>query len=425
MENYSPPPTLLIMFNRPHKAAQVLERVRQVRPPKMFIVIDGARSNRPGEAEKIHRCRALKDTIDWECDLKINFAETNMGCKNRIASGITWAFEYVDELIILEDDCVPDLTFFRYCRELLDKYRNDNRIFSIGGSNRDYCEPFDESYAFSKRFYGWGWATWKRAWKNFDISMSQWSELKQDRYLKNIFRKHDRRNIENEFQMTYEGKIDTWDYIWWLNSLENHALHIVPRTNLVRNTGFGVDGTHTAFPVFEHLYMDNAINFPLIHPKIISPLDRLFVNPTFPENPAERAEFQKNSEQALAEYDSTFRQLLNLKQFHAVIILFEELLRKRITPHLTQRHLNFVWYTVLAHFNLGDFEHAEALADVLLTFEPHNIELLIFSTGASMRQKNFQKAHDKVALLKKLNVTNDIQKEQIANLVGALKTLTD
>ena len=364
------PPVLLIMFNRPHKAAQVFEKIRQVRPPKIFIVVDGARSDRPGEAEKVQQCQAFKDMVDWECDLKVNFAETNMGCKNRVASGITWAFQHVEELIILEDDCVPDLSFFRFCREMLDKYRDDNRIFTIAGSNHDYCEPFNESYAFSKRFWGWGWATWKRAWNIFDVNMKQWPTLKQDGYFKNIYRKYDRRALESEFQMTYEGKINTWDYNFFVNCLANHGLHIVPQVNLVRNTGFESGGTHVTFPTLDHLYMDEVINFPLINPDIISPLDRLFVPPELSG---------KEIDKILTEHDATFRQLLNLEQYHAVIILFKKILRQRITKlSLTNYHLQFTYYAALAYFNLGDYEHAQALTEILLTFNPQNIELLKF-----------------------------------------------
>ena len=397
-------PVLLIMFNRPHKAAQVFEKIRQVRPPKMFIVVDGARPDRPGEAEKVQQCRAFKDLVDWECDLKVNFAETNMGCKDRIASGITWAFEHVEELIILEDDCVPDLSFFQFCQELLEKYRSDNRIFSIAGSNHDYCEPFDESYAFSKRLWCWGWATWKRAWSVFDISMNQWPLLKQDKYFKNLYRKSERIYLEKEFRLTYEGKINSWAYRFWLNCLANHGLHIVPRINLVRNTGFE-SGVHTSFPTIDHLYMEEKINFPLIHPDIMSPLDRLFVPPNLPI---------KEIEEILDEHDSTFRQLLNLEQYHAVIILFKKILRQRVTSNsLTNRHLKYVYYTALAYFNLGDYEHSEALIAILLAFDPKNIDILLFQVDTFLAQNAFDKAYNVVKNVKGMNVANSRQKAEI------------
>ena len=410
-------------FSRPNIAKQVFEKIRYARPLKLFLFVDGARPNRPGEEEKVRQCQAFKDMVDWECDLKVNFPKKNMGCKYGIASAIAWAFEHTDELIILEEDCVPDVSFFRFCRELLDKYRDDNRVFSISGSNHNWTEPFDESYGFTRKFPGWGWATWKRAWKHYDITMKLWPKLKQDKYFKNIFRKHDRLYLENEFQMTYAEKIITWDYEWWISCLENHALHIVPRVNLVRNIGF-VNGTYTKFPVFDHLYMDESMSFPLTHPDIMSPLDRLFVSPTEPENPRDKIEFYKECEQTLAEYDAVFSQLLNLKQFHAVIILFKEVLRKRITPQLTQRHLNFVWYNAIAYFNLGDFEHAETMTEILLAFNPQNVDLLIFLTNICMNRRNFQKAQAIVTTIKGLNIPNAQQKAQIDNLAATLESLT-
>ena len=400
-----------MMFNRPHKAAQVFEKIRQVRPSKFFIAVDGARANRPGEAEKVQQCRAFKDMVDWDCDLKCNFAETNIGCRDRVASVITWAFEHVDELIILEDDCVPDVSFFRYCAELLEKYRDDNRIFTIAGSNQDYCEPFDESYGFSRGFYGWGWATWKRAWKFFDVDMNKWPKFRQDKYLKNIFRQHDRLHVQRVFQLTYERRTNTWDYNWWLNGLENHALHIVPKVNMVRNTGFEADGTHMLAPSIANLYMNEAMTFPLVHPDIMASLDRLFVPPSLSDEEVERT---------LTEYDAIFRQLLNLKQFHAVIILFKSILRQRLTDTmLTQHHLNYIYYAAMAYFNLSDWEHAEEMLRVLLAFSPQNVELMLFLTNVLIRQGSAAKAREVVLAMRRLKV-NPQQQAAIESFAKAL-----
>lgn len=409
--NFNPPPVLLLMFNRPHMAAQVFEKVRQVRPPKLFIAVDGARPDHPGEAEKVRQCQAFKDKVDWECDLKVNFAETNMNCKNRVSSGITWAFEHVEELMILEEDCVPDLSFFRFCREMLDKYRDDNRIFSVVGSNQDYCEPFDESYAFSRRFYCWGWATWKRAWSLFDLNMKKWSKFRQDKYFRNVLRKYDRDDMEYKFQRTYEGKINAWDYPYYLISLVNHGLHIVPRVNLVRNIGFEPGGTNTMYPVLPHLYMDEEIKFPLIHPDIMSPLNRLLVPPTFPENALERAEFQKKIDAILTDYDNTFQELLKLGQYHAVKIFFKKLLRDdRLPRSLTQYHLNCVYYVALAYFNLGDYEHAEAMMNILLMFNPRNLNILQFMANISLHRNDSNKAHEIFKTMNTLKVADIKQK---------------
>lgn len=404
-------PVLMIMFNRPHKAAEVFAKVRQIKPPKLFIAVDGARPDHPGEADKVLQCQAFADMVDWDCDVKTDFAASNMGCKNRIASAVTWALEHVEELIILEDDCVPDLTFFRFCQELLEKYRDDNRVLTIGGSNHDYCEPFEESYAFSKRFYCWGWATWRRAWKIFNVTMKQWTTLKQDKYFKNIFRKHDRIYFMNEFQLTYEGKINTWDYPYWLNCLANHGLHIVPRVNLVRNIGFEFGGTHTPGPTADHFYMDEPIDFPLTHPEIMSPLDRLFVPPKLSDEEINRT---------LSEYYTTFKHLLKFEQYHAVIIFFKQVLRQKLTANmLTPYHLNFAYYVALSCFHLKEYEHAAAMLDILLTINPQNIDLLLFKVRTFICMGAFDRAASVVEKICTLKV-DDSYLAEISELVEAL-----
>ena len=262
-----------IVFNRPKIAAQVFERIRQARPPKLFIIADGPRDNVPGEAEAVAESREFKNKVDWNCEVYTNFSEKNLGCKVRVVSGISWAFEYVDEIIILEDDCVPNLSFFRFCQELLEKYRYDNRIMNISGDNMDSCEYFDDSYGFTKGVSGiWGWATWKRVWKNYDPYMKIWPQFKQKGYLKNLLRKTERHDLEASFQQIYDHPDDGWDFAFVLHGLINHGLGIAPKVNLVRNIGYepGLT-THIAGPKVSHLYMDEEIQFPLKHPSIMSP----------------------------------------------------------------------------------------------------------------------------------------------------------
>lgn len=420
-------PVLLIVFNRPHKAIQVFEKIRQVRPPKLFIVADGPRPNRPGEEELVRQCRAIKDLVDWDCDLKFNFAETNMGCRDRIASGITWVFEHVDELIILEDDCVPNLTFFRFCQELLEKYRDDNRIFSIGGYNYDHCEPFDESYAFSKVFAEWGWATWKRAWKFFDITMSQWPVFKQDRYFKNVLANYGHTNKDvnwsNDFQFAYDNIYNSWALRFSVNSLANHGLHITPKVNLVRNTGFESGGQHQQVPYLWNLYMDEALDFPLVYPDIILPLDRLVDSSVITEYTPENI---NKLTQIFTEYDRAFKQLLNLKRYDEVIAFFKKnVLHDRVIPishQLTPYHLNYAYYVAIAYFNLGDYEHAEAMLDIILTVDKKNIDVLLFVTQIHIMQRNFKKVYRLVEVLSKLDAAS-FTKEQTALLGRMLDAL--
>ncbi len=404
-------PVLMIMFNRPHKAAEVFAEVRQVKPSKLFIAVDGARPDHPGEADKVRQCQAFANMVDWDCDVKTDFAPSNMGCRDRISSGITWAFEHVEELIILEDDCVPDVTFFRFCQELLEKYRDDNRVFTIGGYNSGYMESFEESYAFANHFECWGWATWRRAWKYFDISMNQWLTLKPDKYLKNIFRKHDRIHLANEFQLTYDEKINSWAYRYWVNCLANHGLHIVPRVNLVRNTGFEGDGKHQPFPYIWNLYMDEPLEFPLIHPEIMSPLDRLSTPPNLSAE-------ELNC--TLSEYNAVFKQLLKFKQYRAVIIYFKYVLRQNLTQGLlTTHYLNFAYYVALSYFHLKDYEHAAAMLDIVLIYGPQNVDLLLFQTRTFICMGDFDRAASVVEKISALEV-DDTRRAEISELTAAL-----
>ena len=405
-------PVLLIVFNRPHKAIQVFEKIRQVRPPKLFIVADGPRPNRPGEEELVQQCRALKDLVDWDCDLKVNFAETNMGCRDRIASGITWAFEHVDELIILEDDCVPHVTFFRFCQELLEKYRDDTRIFSITGYNSYRYEPFDESYGFRHGFGCWGWATWKRAWNHFDITMSQWPILKQEKYWKRLFCEQDRDFFEHEFQMSYDKKIDTWAHIFTVNCLANNGLCILPKVNLIRNTGFEQGGTHTAFPAPENFYMDEEMDFPLIHPKIM-----LSTNAPFVRTPLSSEEIK----QRFQKYDPLFRELIEHKRYHNVLTLFKEMLQDTSCSQLTPYHLNYAYYVAIVYFNLGDYEHAEAMLDIVLVVDKKNIDVVLFMAQVQLVRRNFGKFYNFIDTLSKMEAA-DFTKEQTALLGRMLDT---
>lgn len=170
--------------------------------------------------------------------------------------------------------------------------------------------------------------------------------------------------------------------------------------------------------------MEEPITFPLIHPEIMAPLDRLFVPPTVPENNFDKIDFFRQREQTLKEYDATFKQLLNLKQYPAVIILFKSILRRRITDlGLTSHHLSYIYYTALAYFNLGDYEHAAAMISMLLAFNPRNVDILIFLANIFIKQQAFEKARELLAAMKKLNVTNAAQKAQIRNFDNALNQL--
>jgi hypothetical protein len=261
---------VLIIFNRPHTTDQVFAEIAHARPPKLLVVSDGSRTNREGEARKVASARSIISRVNWPCEVFTNFSEKNLGSKLRPKTGIDWAFELVDEAIILEDDCLPHPTFFRFCEELLARYRNDQRVSMISGNRfQSEISNFHESYFFSKYHGTWGWATWRDRWSSYDIEMKNWPFIRDSGALTNILTsKEESAYWSGIFESIYSGNLNTaWDYQWTLSQWIQNRLCIMPRVNLVSNIGFGDGATHTLqtesnlanIPV-------NEIPFPLNHP---------------------------------------------------------------------------------------------------------------------------------------------------------------
>jgi len=183
--------------------------------------------------------------------MKTNFAEENLGCKKRMASGIDWVFSQVEEAILLEDDCVPCPDFFRFCSELLIRYRNDPKIVHIAGTNFQAGRlRGDASYYFSRFVHIWGWASWRRAWQHYDVAMRSWPQATQEKWLSKLYSDPIEREFWNDnFDRVHAGKIDTWDYQWAYACWRTDGIGIIPNMNLVTNIGAGPDATHTKGPV--------------------------------------------------------------------------------------------------------------------------------------------------------------------------------
>ncbi len=241
-------PVAFIIFNRPDTAERVFLEIAKARPPKLLVIADGPRLDRPGEIEKCRASRAIIDRVDWPCEVLTNYSEINLGCKNRVSSGIDWVFSQVEEAIILEDDCLPAPSFFQFCEEMLERYRHDERIGMISGTNflNDKI-AIDDSYYFSKYMTIWGWATWRRAWNNYDVKVKFWPKLKEDRFLDSRINSKDERSYWYQaFDRVHSGAIDTWDYQWVLCNWTQSRLSIVSKVNLISNIGFRPDATHTS-----------------------------------------------------------------------------------------------------------------------------------------------------------------------------------
>lgn len=247
--NNAPPgaPVAFLIFNRPETTERVFAEIARARPPKLLVIADGPRADRAGEAERCRAARAIIERVDWDCEVLRNFSDTNLGCRARVSSGLDWVFGQVESAIVLEDDCLPHPDFFRFCEDLLERYRDDERIAHISGTNflpRPY--PNGESYHFSRYTHVWGWASWRRAWRNYDVTMSAWPRIRDDRWLDGMFgRSQQARYWRWLFENVYRKEIDTWDYQWLFANWTQNALSIVPSRNLVSNIGFGASATHT------------------------------------------------------------------------------------------------------------------------------------------------------------------------------------
>lgn len=240
-------PILFIIFNRPDTTARVFQQIRAIKPAQLFVAADGPRSYKVGEQELCEQTRAIIKQVDWDCDVKTRFSEKNQGCKIGVSSAITWFFENVEEGIILEDDCLPDPSFFSFCETLLEKYRNDERIMHIGGVNfQDGKIWGNSSYYFSRLNHIWGWATWKRAWNLYDVRVQSFSSFRENGIFRNVFPDtYARTYWFKQFELVYTNRKDTWDVQWQYAMSIQNGLAILPNVNLVSNIGFDVNATHT------------------------------------------------------------------------------------------------------------------------------------------------------------------------------------
>jgi hypothetical protein len=266
-------PVVMLVFNRPELTRAVLDQIRAARPPVLLIVADGPRPGHPTDAKKCAEVRSLIESgADWGAQLLTNYAESNLGLRARIASGLTWAFEQVDRAIILEDDCVPHPSFFPFCGELLEHYQQDTRVGVVAGDNFQ-PQPFacEASYYYSRYPHCWGWATWRRAWKYFDEPMAQWPALKATRWLESVFPDPLHAGYwEDIFDRVHQRKINSWAYVWTFCCWSQHLLTVLPTINLVKNIGTGDQATNTKDEISAmHNLAAGGINFPLRHPLIM------------------------------------------------------------------------------------------------------------------------------------------------------------
>lgn len=246
-------PVLFLIFNRPDTTAQVFAQIKKVQPKFLFLAADGPRIDKEGEKEKCIQAREIvMDGIDWDCEVKTLYRNENLGCGKAVSEAITWFFENVEQGIILEDDCLPDDSFFHFCEEMLEKYANDQRVFAVNGCNFNFKLDGTESYFFSRYMNVWGWATWRQSAEKIDYNMNTWQ--RQNKLL--FLWKRLRLNFWDMdldwykywkyiFNDVYQKKLDTWDYQWQYQQLVAQKVTIISSKNLIKNLGWGDEATHT------------------------------------------------------------------------------------------------------------------------------------------------------------------------------------
>ncbi len=263
-------PVALTIFNRVEHTKRVFAVIRQVQPAQLLIIANAPRLDRADEVERCSQVRAVVEQVDWDCQVLRKYADTHVGIRQQLSTGFNWVFEQVETAIFLEDDCIPDPSFFYFCQEMLERYKDDQRIMAISGQNIQFGRhPIPHSYYFSRHFHSWGWASWRRAWQHYDVDMASWPQVRDSGLLNHIL-------ADNQavaywttlFQQTYERKIQTWDYQWTLACWLQSGLTILPDRNLISNIGHNLGATHTehqANTCYDTMPTE-AMQFPLVHP---------------------------------------------------------------------------------------------------------------------------------------------------------------
>lgn len=265
-------PVLVLGFNRPDRVRQLIERLRFVKPQQLFYAVDGPRGHLSTDAELVSQTQALAGEFDWDCTVHTLFQSENLGCAHGVTAGINWFFTHVEEGIILEDDVLPDSSFFPFCSELLERYRDDPRVWCISGSNRlpNNVSARDYSYRFSAIPQVWGWATWRDRWEKYSLDIRNWrarglsnlSLLKTVNYSPSAFA-----FWSANFDLMAKMAVDTWDTQLVNAAMRNKAFAVIPNVNLVENIGWGSNATHTR-EVPRSLQNVAEISFPLQHPTV-------------------------------------------------------------------------------------------------------------------------------------------------------------
>lgn len=268
---YFDTPVLFLIFNQPDKTKETFLKIREIKPRKLFIAADGPRPGNKVDTSECEEVRELvRSMIDWDCEVHERFQDKNLGCKLAVSSAISWFFEYSEEGIILEYDCVPSNSFFTFCEKMLERYRNENRVMSISGSNYQFGKVHgDGSYYYSKIPSVWGWATWKQSWEKWDGDIKDYPQSQKYKMVQRYFKSRKSNKFWNKKFLQVYNKIDTtWGLPWVFCLFANDGVSVTPNKNLVTNIGFSNKATH-------------AVNEKDVHANMISSELNEFIAPSF------------------------------------------------------------------------------------------------------------------------------------------------
>ncbi len=272
------PPVALFAFKRPQETAQTFAAIRSVAPPVLFLVLDGARPGNEDDRRLCAEVRAVLDEVDWDCEVHRIYRDENLGCAASLELGLDEVFAHVPHAVVLEDDCVADPTFFRYCAELLERYRDDPKVGYIGGFALDTpSELFGgASYAFTSVAAGWGWATWADRWtahrrryprsgKGRTFPVDPPAGPPGDGSFAPVVVSGGYRRWLADAEDRARSTGIMWDALWGMSVGLAGQLTITPAVNMIDNIGFGPGATHNHLP--RALPPARPMPFPLVHPK--------------------------------------------------------------------------------------------------------------------------------------------------------------
>ena len=265
-------PIIFIVYKRLETTKKVFDKIKAIRPSKLYLVADGPKT--PQEETLTSSVRSyLEEHIDWECNITKIYSHTNLGCAKRVQTGLDYVFENEEMAIILEDDTLPDPSFFNFCEELLERYKDDQQVAHISGCNlHTNAVNFKESYCFSSIVNIWGWATWKRAWIHYDINMPSWDNEDKESFLSHWCQdRKSRKGIHKMLDLHCNNEDPwTWDYQWVYACWNSNGLSILPSVNLVSNLGIGPNASNTKSHFTVEIYPStlDEILFPLTHPLV-------------------------------------------------------------------------------------------------------------------------------------------------------------